>query len=117
MLSQDTHHSKLENQTTLLHLTFVMVFDHKLLKTFPPEQYRELMQRCWDADIANRPNMEELLLYFRDECQKAAESSDYGTQLVNQTSNFSSYETENISQSKVYKFNNLPIPRNATLSK
>ena len=75
------------------------------------------MQQCWDADIVNRPSAEQLFDYFYDECKKAAQSSDYGTQLVNQGSIFQSSETEHMEQSKVYEFNNLPIPRNATLGK
>ena len=75
------------------------------------------MKRCWDADIANRPNAEELFNYFYDECEKTAQSSDYGTQLVNQGSISPSYKTEHIEQSNVYEFNNLPVPRNATLGK
>src|SRR5437660_12898021 len=35
-----------------------------------PKQYRELMQRCWDADIANRPNAGQLLNYFYNENKK-----------------------------------------------
>ncbi len=55
--------------------------------------------------------------YFCDECEKVVNSSDYGTQLVNKNSNFSSYETEHTEQSRVYEFKDLPIPRNATLGK
>ena len=82
-----------------------------------PDKYQELMKRCWDADTANRPNALQLRDYFLSECRKSAQSSDYGTKLVNQSSIFPSYETEHIEQSKVYEFNNLPIPRNATLGK
>jgi len=80
-----------------------------------PSHYQELMQQCWDADILKRPNAVQLRDYFFFECEKAAQSSDYGRGLVNQNNALPVYE--DIKQSAVYEFNNLPIPRNATLGK
>ena len=81
-----------------------------------PDKYKELMQKCWDADISKRPNAQQLRDYFFYECQKAAESSDYGRDLVKQN-DLAVSESDEIKQSSVYEFNDLPIPRNATLGK
>ena len=81
-----------------------------------PDQYKELMQQCWDADISKRPNAEQLFNYFYHESRKTVQTSDYGTELVTQI-HVAVYEEDDIKQSSIYEFNGLPIPRNATLGK
>ena len=78
-----------------------------------PDQYKELMQQCWDADLSKRPNAEQLVYYFAGEYEKTVQASDYGTELVTQT-DVSVYE-DDIKQSSIYEFHDLLIPRNATL--
>jgi len=82
-----------------------------------PNQYKELMQQCWDVDISKRPNTVQLHNYFARENRKAVQASDYGTELVNHNNKVIVHEADDIKQSSIYEFNDLPIPRNATLGK
>ena len=75
------------------------------------------MQQCWNADISKRPNAQQLMNYFADECKKTAQSSKYGRDLVKQNNASTIHEGDDIKQSSIYEFDNLPTPRNATLGK
>ena len=47
-----------------------------------PNQYKDLMEQSWNADITNRPTVKQLFGYFRDEYEKTTQSSSYGSELV-----------------------------------
>jgi len=91
-----------------------------------PLEYKELMEQCWDADPVKRPDIVSLFrkmremkrINYQNEEQQANNStninsnpqvnSDYSTSFSFNNSFFSS---------RVYKFKNLPQPRNATKGK
>ncbi|POG81494.1 hypothetical protein GLOIN_2v70208 [Rhizophagus irregularis DAOM 181602=DAOM 197198] len=75
-----------------------------------PLEYKKLMEQCWDADSTKRPNIctlrkevHKLLLKFQnyqDDSQKQIISDQHPTNI-----NYNS---------KIYQFENLPEPKNAT---
>ncbi|CAB5208287.1 unnamed protein product [Rhizophagus irregularis] len=69
-----------------------------------PLEYKELMEQCWDADATKRPDISALSV-------KIAEiySSTNNSFFEN-----SSKGSSNWNNSRVYSFENLPEPRNAT---
>ncbi|GBB87504.1 hypothetical protein RclHR1_00140008 [Rhizophagus clarus] len=98
-----------------------------------PLEYKELMVQCWDANITKRPNIEFLYNKISNIYRLYSQNENYG-QVVNTcnsqlNSNFSVSSSstnnsffENFSlsssnwnfSSRVYSFENLPEPRNAT---
>jgi serine/threonine protein kinase len=77
-----------------------------------PLKYKELMERCWNANPKERPDIDTLW----SEIMKINKS--YHQNNINNHSNISqlsvNFSTMNLSCSKIYNFNNLPEPRNAT---
>ena len=106
-----------------------------------PLKYKNLMEQCWDADPSKRPDVDT----FFDEIQKISQVYYQNTSNENKntiknifkkfnlfklslpkTSNGSEknkisdleiYYPSNLSTSKIYQFENLPEPRNATEGK
>ncbi|POG58020.1 kinase-like domain-containing protein [Rhizophagus irregularis DAOM 181602=DAOM 197198] len=106
-----------------------------------PLEYKELMEQCWDANPMKRPDIGTLLNKFRDLLRVYTQNeneqriiskfininnSQLNTRFnVNSSSTNSSFfgrfsvssSNWNISSSRVYNFENLPEPRNATKGK
>ncbi|PKY22348.1 hypothetical protein RhiirB3_436275 [Rhizophagus irregularis] len=85
-----------------------------------PLEYKNLMIQCWDADPSKRPNIGTLwkkiveINYFY---QSKSNESLIQPEKYNGSemgSNINSIKNYMISRSKVYQFENLPKPRNAT---
>ncbi|UZO24112.1 uncharacterized protein OCT59_016430 [Rhizophagus irregularis] len=80
-----------------------------------PLQYKELMERCWNANPKERPNIDilwsEMMKINKSYHQNNIDHSDNSHLSVNY--NINSIST-NLSCSKIFSFNNLPEPRNAT---
>ncbi|GBB86926.1 hypothetical protein RclHR1_13380002 [Rhizophagus clarus] len=84
-----------------------------------PLEYKNLMERCWDADPLKRPDtntlldeINELNLYYQNQPNEI-QSEEYNNLEMN---NFVNYTNSKkcIFTSKLYHFENLPEPRNAT---
>ncbi|GES75028.1 kinase-like domain-containing protein [Rhizophagus clarus] len=82
-------------------------------------EYKNLMERCWDADPLKRPDtntlldeINELNLYYQNQPNEI-QSEEYNNLEMN---NFVNYTNSKkcIFTSKLYHFENLPEPRNAT---
>ena len=105
-----------------------------------PLEYKNLMEQCWDADPSKRPDctplyfkMQEIIqIYHRDTSKnqntikkifkklnllKSSQPKTSKNSETNKKSNLEIYYTSNLSTSKVYQFENLPEPRNATEGK
>ena len=98
-----------------IHLAFKIC--HGIRPTLPegiPESYKNMMIRCWDADLSKRPTVGELYGYFYFQC-KAQDNSDSALSLVN-SSKRKDCDTMLISSttSSLFSFDGLPEPRNAT---
>ncbi len=87
-----------------------------------PLRYKSLMEQCWDADPSKRPDVFTLLCerqeinmsyYYQD---TSNENKNIPNNLeINKTNNLEIYCTNSkLSTSKVYQFEDLPEPRNAT---
>ncbi|PKY28238.1 kinase-like protein [Rhizophagus irregularis] len=80
-----------------------------------PLQYKELMERCWNANPKERPNIDilwsEMMKINKSYHQNNIDHSDNSHLSVNYNINSNS---TNLSCSKIFSFNNLPEPRNAT---
>ncbi|CAB4409594.1 unnamed protein product [Rhizophagus irregularis] len=86
-----------------------------------PLEYKELMERCWDADPTKRPDIttlrkeiRKIYSYYLNNEEQQIISNDLQSN-TNFNINSSSINSffENIS-SRVYSFKDLPEPRNAT---
>uniref|UniRef100_U9UMZ0 Protein kinase domain-containing protein n=1 Tax=Rhizophagus irregularis (strain DAOM 181602 / DAOM 197198 / MUCL 43194) TaxID=747089 RepID=U9UMZ0_RHIID len=86
-----------------------------------PLEYKELMERCWDADPTKRPDITTLRkeirkihsYYLNNEEQQIISNDLQSNTRFNITSSSINSFFENIS-SRVYSFKDLPEPRNAT---
>jgi len=83
-----------------------------------PESYKNMMTRCWDADLSKRPTTIELRHYFYNQCKTLANDSDSVSSFVCSPTKIR-YDTSSIASSKssLFSFENLPEPRNATNGK
>jgi hypothetical protein len=100
-----------------------------------PLEYKELMEQCWNADPEKRPDTKTLrnkigemrrLSYQNEEQQQINNNTNINNSQFNIgysiTSNIMSFSSVNNSffgsfSSRIYKFKNLPQPRNATKGK
>ena len=88
-----------------------------------PSEYEKLMKQCWDADPLKRPDAYTLLVEvkkmrrdsYNDNNTNEFNTLEYDDQSqINLSSNSKLYS---LSTSKLYQFENLPEPRNATEGK
>jgi len=99
-------------------------------KTIPgtPLEYKELMEQCWDADPTKRPNTKTLLNKIRDIYRLYCLNENNEQEINNITNNSSNSQlntnfssvssgSTNFFFSKIYDFEGLPEPRNATKGK
>jgi serine/threonine protein kinase len=77
-----------------------------------PQEYRELMKQCWDADHTKRPRINDLKNKIK-EIKNEFNNNNISTEIDKKRSIASNYTTSSgLYTSKVYKFENLPEPRN-----
>src|SRR5947208_12556437 len=92
-----------------------------------PSEYKELMEQCWDADPTKRPDIKTLhkkikkmlRLIYQNEEQQTNDNTNIISSNPQFNTNYSMSFSLNdsffgSSSSRVYKFKNLPQPRNAT---
>jgi serine/threonine protein kinase len=96
-----------------------------------PSKYKELMEQCWDADPTKRPDVITVLdkiseinkLYYQDVPNNTNIFRKFlkNFKKTNNLDKVSSleimsfyYASSKLSTSKIYQFDNLPEPRNAT---
>ncbi|GBC08296.1 hypothetical protein RclHR1_00800023 [Rhizophagus clarus] len=82
-----------------------------------PSEYENLMKQCWDADPLKRldahtlwEKLNEIKLFYLNELYESIKSEVDGD--LNKKS--TNYTNDNLSTSKIYQFENMPEPRNAT---
>jgi serine/threonine protein kinase len=80
-----------------------------------PLKYKNLMEQCWDADQLKRPDaytlwkkLEEIKSYYQNNPNELPQPKANFNKKMSYTS------SSKIFTSKVYKFENLPEPKNAT---
>ena len=81
-----------------------------------PLKYKSLMEQCWDADPLKRPDIETLRVKmekFHLSYQNMPNESFQSETNDNLEANYY-YTSSKLFSSKIYKFENLPEPRNAT---
>ncbi|EXX53675.1 Cmk2p [Rhizophagus irregularis DAOM 197198w] len=99
-----------------------------------PLEYKELMEQCWDADATKRPDISALSVKIAEIYRSYCQNENY-EQIINITNTYNSLNTNfnvnssstnnsffensskgssNWNNSRVYSFENLPEPRNAT---
>ncbi|GES78394.1 kinase-like domain-containing protein [Rhizophagus clarus] len=88
-----------------------------------PLKYKELMEQCWDADPTKRPNaitlikeLSNIYSYYLNNNEQQQIISDNFQMNSNFNVNSSSINSfsDEVFSSKVYTFQNMPEPRNAT---
>ncbi|GES90145.1 kinase-like domain-containing protein [Rhizophagus clarus] len=97
-----------------------------------PSKYKELMKQCWDADPTKRPDINAVWdkireinnLYYQDTLNNNSVFKRFlrlfkkTNNNLNKLSDFEImsyyYASSKLSTSKIYQFDNLPEPRNAT---
>ncbi|GES75191.1 kinase-like domain-containing protein [Rhizophagus clarus] len=85
-----------------------------------PEVYRNLMVQCWDANPLNRPDIETLqdeiselnYSYYHKNSNELNQSKE--NNIINFHDSLESHTNSRLFTSKVYQFEDLPEPRNAT---
>ncbi|RIA96660.1 kinase-like domain-containing protein [Glomus cerebriforme] len=76
-----------------------------------PLKYKSLMKQCWDADPSKRPNTGIIMYLVKDLLNKLAQPDN----LENGADGLKiNYTSDELFKSKIYQFENLPEPRNAT---
>ncbi|RGB24900.1 kinase-like domain-containing protein [Rhizophagus diaphanus] len=83
-----------------------------------PVEYKNLMEQCWDANPLKRPDLftlmkkiREMNSYYQGITDDSVKTEMYDNLKLNKTSNSISSK---LFTSKIYQFENLPEPRNAT---
>jgi len=91
-----------------------------------PSEYEKLMIQCWDANPLNRPNAYTLYKKIRKMWQDSYKTNKFDNILEHDNNSpqtlqmnylSSSSKLYSLSTSKLYQFENLPEPRNATEGK
>uniref|UniRef100_U9UKT1 Protein kinase domain-containing protein n=1 Tax=Rhizophagus irregularis (strain DAOM 181602 / DAOM 197198 / MUCL 43194) TaxID=747089 RepID=U9UKT1_RHIID len=81
-----------------------------------PLEYKELIKQCWDADPTKRPKISDLknkIKEIKNEFNNNSNINMILTEIDKKTSIATNYTTSSrLFTSKVYKFENLPEPRN-----
>ncbi|RIA89511.1 kinase-like domain-containing protein [Glomus cerebriforme] len=84
-----------------------------------PSEYESLMKQCWDADPLKRPDIRilkkkirEINLYYQNESNESTQSKANSNLNINKKC--ANYTNSRLFTSKVYQFEQLPEPRNAT---
>ena len=84
-----------------------------------PLEYKNLMKQCWDADPLKRPDIvtlrkkiRELNLHYQSKSNELTQPEENNSLEMDNLRNYTS--SNRLSTSKIYQFENLPEPRNAT---
>ena len=96
------------------------------IKSEIPSEYKKLMKQCWDADPLKRPDALSLFIEiekmwkdsYNDNNKIEFNILEYNDPpQISQTNLSSSSKLHSLSTSKLYQFENLPEPKNATEGK
>ncbi|GES94826.1 kinase-like domain-containing protein [Rhizophagus clarus] len=86
-----------------------------------PVEYKNLMEQCWDADPSKRPDtytlwcrLQEMNLYYQSTSDESLQPEIYNDLQLNKSNNLIGNTHNRLFTSKIYHFENLPEPRNAT---
>ncbi|RGB28705.1 kinase-like domain-containing protein [Rhizophagus diaphanus] len=86
-----------------------------------PLEYKNLMKQCWDADPSKRPDIitlfnkiSEINYFYQSKSNGSLTLPEENNSFEIEDSNINSLKNYTNSTSKVYHFENLPEPRNAT---
>ncbi|GBC02399.1 hypothetical protein RclHR1_00460037 [Rhizophagus clarus] len=82
-----------------------------------PVEYKNLMEQCWDANPSKRPDLftlmkkiREMNLHYQGITDDSVKSEMYNNTKLNKANSMNS----KLFASKIYRFENLPEPKNAT---